>query len=88
MYIDYWELNKHTIKNSYPLPYVDDYSDQPTDETLILHIDSATFQATVMTAVAVVMAQSNPNNTKENENGVDTLNPNDNQGNQQKPPMK
>jgi hypothetical protein len=27
MYVDYWELNKVTIKNQYPLPRIDDLLD-------------------------------------------------------------
>nr|GEZ79418.1 putative reverse transcriptase domain-containing protein [Tanacetum cinerariifolium] len=39
MYIDYWELNKLTIKNRYPLPKIDDLFDQFQGLSVYLKID-------------------------------------------------
>ena len=37
--IDYWELNKVTIKNKYPLPCIDDFFGQLADKKLFFKID-------------------------------------------------
>ena len=37
--IDYWELNKVTIKNKYPLPRVDDLFDQLQGAQVFFNID-------------------------------------------------
>ena len=47
---------------------------QHTGETLILWIDSVTFQVAVAAAVTAVMAQLNANNTNENGIGVEIPN--------------
>jgi hypothetical protein len=39
MYIDYWELNKVTIKNRYPLPRIDDLLDQLQGARVFSKID-------------------------------------------------
>ncbi|GJR99914.1 putative reverse transcriptase domain-containing protein [Tanacetum coccineum] len=39
MCIDYWELNKLTIKNRYPLPRIDDLFDQPQGSSVYSKID-------------------------------------------------
>ncbi|GKA50893.1 putative reverse transcriptase domain-containing protein, partial [Tanacetum coccineum] len=39
MCIDYWELNKRTIKNRYPLPRIDDLSDQLQGSSVYSRID-------------------------------------------------
>ena len=51
---------------------------QPTDETLILHIDSATFQA----AVTAVMAQFHSNNPNKRRNNINPSERSNYQGNQ------
>ena len=37
--IDYWQLNKVTIKNKYPLPRIDDLFDQLQGTSIFLKID-------------------------------------------------
>ena len=37
--IDYWELNKITIKNKYPLPRIDDLFDELSGATVFSNID-------------------------------------------------
>jgi hypothetical protein len=39
MSIDYWELNKITIKNKYPLPHIDDLFDQQQGAQIFSKID-------------------------------------------------
>nr|GFC77678.1 putative reverse transcriptase domain-containing protein [Tanacetum cinerariifolium] len=39
MYIDYWELNKLTVKNRYPLPRIDDLFDQLQRSSVYSKID-------------------------------------------------
>ncbi|GJS08688.1 putative reverse transcriptase domain-containing protein [Tanacetum coccineum] len=39
MCIDYWELNKLTVKNRYPLPRIDDLFDQPQGSNIYSKID-------------------------------------------------
>nr|GEZ85399.1 putative reverse transcriptase domain-containing protein [Tanacetum cinerariifolium] len=39
MCIDYWELNKLTVKNRYPLPRIDDLFDQPQGSSVYSKID-------------------------------------------------
>ncbi|GKG41810.1 hypothetical protein Tco_0473561, partial [Tanacetum coccineum] len=39
MCIDYWELNKLTIKNRYPLPMIDDLFDQLQGSSVYSKID-------------------------------------------------
>ncbi|GJS66948.1 putative reverse transcriptase domain-containing protein [Tanacetum coccineum] len=39
MYIDYWELNKLTVKNRYPLPRIDDLFDQLQGSSVYSKID-------------------------------------------------
>ena len=49
-------------------------SNQPSNETPILHNDAATFQVTVTTAVTVVLANLNSGNTNTTGKGVDNFN--------------
>jgi len=39
LYIDYWELNKVTIKNKYPLPIIEDLFDQLAGSAVFSKID-------------------------------------------------
>jgi len=39
LYVDYWELNKVTIKNRYPLPRIDDLFDQLQGSCVFSNID-------------------------------------------------
>lgn len=63
-------------------------SNQPTNETSLLHIDSTTLHAIVTIAVSAIMAYINASNASKNGNGVDNSNLCNNQGNQQVPTRK
>ena len=39
MCVDYWSLNKITIKNRYPLPHIDDLLDQLKDVVFFTKLD-------------------------------------------------
>ena len=58
-------------------------NNQPTGETPILQIASATFQAAVTAVVIAVMAHLNATNPNENRKSVDNSNCSNNQVNQQ-----
>ena len=47
---------------------------QPTNDTPLLHIDSATLRAAVTIAVSAIMAYINVINASKNGNGVDNSN--------------
>ena len=58
---------------------------QPTDETPILHIDSATFQVAVIAPVTAVMTLFHSNNPGDGKNRINTSDRSNNQGNQWTP---
>ena len=63
-------------------------SNQPTNDTPLLHIDSTTLHAVVTIVVSAIMAYINASNASKNGNGVDNSNLCNNQGNQQVRPHK
>ena len=58
MCIDYWQLNKVTINNKYPLPRVDDLFDQLQGSSFFSKIDLV--QGTIILGLGMEIPQRQP----------------------------